>query len=107
MPTASQANVAAAALGSGSSTPNAERQAGDMMRRRALGSRHCNVRNFVPVRRTADKTSRTAQKRMVRMRRHWRWLMIGPGVLIAYLALAYLALPALWSHHEHEPGLAS
>jgi hypothetical protein len=46
MPTA-QANVAAAALGSGSSTPNAERQAGDMMRR-ALGSRHCN---FVPVRR--------------------------------------------------------
>ena len=38
---------------------------------------------------------------------HRRWLMIGPGVLIAYLALAYLALPALWSHYEHEPGLAS
>jgi hypothetical protein len=38
---------------------------------------------------------------------HRRWLIIGPGVLIAYLALAYVALPALWSHHEHEPGLAS
>src|SRR3954453_7825568 len=44
---------------------------------------------------------------MVRMRRHLRWLMVGCGVLVAYLALAYLALPALWSHHEHEPGLAS
>src|SRR3954464_6428698 len=44
---------------------------------------------------------------MVRMRRHLRWLMVGCGVLIAYLALAYVALPALWSHHEHEPGLAS
>jgi hypothetical protein len=41
------------------------------------------------------------------MRRHLRWLMVGCGVLVAYLALAYLALPALWSHHEHEPGLAS
>jgi LssY C-terminus len=29
------------------------------------------------------------------------------GVLIAYLLLAYAILPALWSHHEHEPGLAS
>ena len=29
------------------------------------------------------------------------------GVLIAYLSLAYVILPALWSHHEHEPGLAS
>ena len=24
-----------------------------------------------------------------------------------YLALAYVMLPALWTHHEHEPGLAS
>src|SRR5271156_7242332 len=35
----------------------------------------------------------------------------GPIVLaalvIAYLMLAYVALPALWRHHEHEPGLAS
>jgi LssY C-terminus len=27
-------------------------------------------------------------------------------VAFLYLVLAYLALPALWRHHEHEPGLA-
>ncbi|MBU6461821.1 MAG: LssY C-terminal domain-containing protein [Bradyrhizobium sp.] len=27
-------------------------------------------------------------------------------VALLYLVLAYLALPALWRHHEHEPGLA-
>src|ERR1700754_3553927 len=26
---------------------------------------------------------------------------------IIYLLLAYVVLPALWTHHEHEPGLAS
>src|SRR4029077_13564923 len=36
-----------------------------------------------------------------------RWWMVLLGVLIAYLLLAYVLLPALWSHHEHEPGLAS
>src|ERR1700732_4469134 len=36
-----------------------------------------------------------------------RWLIVLVGVLIAYLLLAYVILPALWSHHEHEPGLAS
>jgi hypothetical protein len=36
-----------------------------------------------------------------------RWLPILAGGLIVYLILAYIALPALWSHHEHEPGLAS
>jgi LssY C-terminus len=36
-----------------------------------------------------------------------RWWMFIVGVLIAYLMLAYLILPALWSHHEHEPDLAS
>jgi len=36
-----------------------------------------------------------------------RWWIVLVGVLIAYLALAYVILPALWSHHEHEPGLAS
>ena len=25
----------------------------------------------------------------------------------AYLILAYVLLPVLWTHHEHEPGLAS
>src|ERR1700753_2710225 len=28
-------------------------------------------------------------------------------VAFSYLLLAYVVLPALWSHHEHEPGLAS
>jgi hypothetical protein len=28
------------------------------------------------------------------------------GVVIAYTALAYIVLPALWSHHEHQKGLA-
>ena len=36
-----------------------------------------------------------------------RWWIVLAGVLIAYLALAYVVLPRLWSHHEHEPGLAS
>jgi hypothetical protein len=35
-----------------------------------------------------------------------RWIAL-VGVLIAYLMLAYIVLPALWTHHEHEPGLAS
>jgi len=33
--------------------------------------------------------------------------MVLVGVLIAYGALAYAILPALWRHHEREPGLAS
>ena len=36
-----------------------------------------------------------------------RWWIVLVGVLTAYLLLAYVILPALWSHHEHEPGLAS
>src|SRR5215510_411588 len=36
-----------------------------------------------------------------------RWWIVLVGVLIAYPVLAYVILPALWSHHEHEPGLAS
>ena len=39
--------------------------------------------------------------------RRQRWLVIVLGVLVAYLMLAYLMLPGLWRHHEHEPGLAS
>jgi LssY C-terminus len=38
-------------------------------------------------------------------RRRWRIVLV--GVLIAYPLRAYVILPALWSHHEHEPGLAS
>ena len=29
------------------------------------------------------------------------------GVVLFYTALAYLALPALWSHYEHQRGLAN
>jgi hypothetical protein len=36
-----------------------------------------------------------------------RWLLILGAVPIVYFVLAYLVLPALWKHHEHEPGLAS
>jgi hypothetical protein len=36
-----------------------------------------------------------------------RWLLVLATVAAVYLALAYVALPALWTHHEHEPGLAS
>jgi hypothetical protein len=36
-----------------------------------------------------------------------RWLLILGAVTIVYLLSAYLLLPALWTHHEHEPGLAS
>jgi hypothetical protein len=36
-----------------------------------------------------------------------RWLLVLGAVLIVYLIMAYIALPALWKHHEHEPGLAT
>ena len=36
-----------------------------------------------------------------------RWLLILGAVPIVYLLLAYLILPAVWTHHEHEPGLAN
>lgn len=35
------------------------------------------------------------------------WWVAFVGVVIAYLTLAYIVLPRLWSHHEREPGLAS
>jgi LssY C-terminus len=44
---------------------------------------------------------------MTKVKGRRRWLVIVVGVLIAYVLLAYIALPALWIHHEHEPGLAS
>src|SRR5882762_3786421 len=36
-----------------------------------------------------------------------RWPFIIGAVLVVYLVLAYFVLPALWTHHEHEPGLAT
>jgi hypothetical protein len=41
------------------------------------------------------------------MTRKTRWLIIFAAVAIVYLMLAYILLPSLWTHHEHEPGLAS
>jgi hypothetical protein len=38
--------------------------------------------------------------------RNRRWPFILAAVPLVYLVLAYLVLPALWTHHEHEPGLA-
>src|SRR6266851_397185 len=35
-----------------------------------------------------------------------RWLLALPAMAVAYLMLAYVLLPVLWTHHEHEPGLA-
>ena len=36
-----------------------------------------------------------------------QWLLDFAAVAIVYFLLAYVVLPALWRHHEHEPGLAS
>jgi LssY-like putative type I secretion system component LssY len=36
-----------------------------------------------------------------------RFLLWALAVIIAYTAIAYLALPALWSHYEHQKGLAN
>jgi LssY C-terminus len=39
--------------------------------------------------------------------RERRWLLILGAVPVVYVLLAYLILPLVWTHHEHEPGLAS
>jgi LssY C-terminus len=44
---------------------------------------------------------------MNQIARRRRWWIVLVGALITYLLLAYVILPRLWSHHEHEPGLAS
>jgi hypothetical protein len=36
-----------------------------------------------------------------------RWLLALAAMAVAYLMLAYVLLPVLWTHHEHEPSLAS
>jgi hypothetical protein len=35
-----------------------------------------------------------------------RFLLLALFAVLAYTLLAYLALPALWTHHEHQKGLA-
>ncbi len=36
-----------------------------------------------------------------------RFLLFALAIMLAYTALAYLALPALWTHYEHQKGLAN
>src|SRR3981081_2226458 len=36
-----------------------------------------------------------------------RLLLALAAIVVAYLMLAYVLLPVLWTHQEHEPGLAS
>ncbi|MGC0391070.1 LssY C-terminal domain-containing protein [Bradyrhizobium sp. USDA 241] len=36
-----------------------------------------------------------------------RWPFVLAFVVLVYLALAYVLVPTLWIHHEHEAGLAS
>jgi LssY C-terminus len=43
--------------------------------------------------------------KLFQIRRHW--LLVLEAVAIVYIMLAYVVLPALWTHYEHEPGLAS
>jgi hypothetical protein len=38
--------------------------------------------------------------------RRRRWLIVLATIPVVYVAMAYVLLPALWRHHEHEPGLA-
>jgi LssY-like putative type I secretion system component LssY len=38
---------------------------------------------------------------------HRRGMTVLAVTAILYVGLAYVVLPALWTHHEHEPGLAS
>jgi hypothetical protein len=35
-----------------------------------------------------------------------KWLAIVGAAILAYVVLAYLVLPDLWRHYEHQPGLA-
>ena len=36
-----------------------------------------------------------------------RFLLFALAIVLAYTGLAYLALPALWTHYEHQKGLAN
>jgi hypothetical protein len=44
---------------------------------------------------------------MKKLSRRQRWLVVLAAVPVVYFAMAYVLLPALWKHHEHEPGLAA
>ena len=47
-----------------------------------------------------------AQSRAAKHAQLDRVLLTMLGVLVAYTLLAYVLLPALWTHHEHQKGLA-
>lgn len=47
-----------------------------------------------------------AQSRAAKHAQLDRVLLTMLGVLVAYTLLAYVVLPALWTHHEHQKGLA-
>ena len=47
-----------------------------------------------------DPSSHAAHTRLERV------LLALIGIVLAYAALAYVVLPALWTHHEHQKGLA-
>jgi hypothetical protein len=47
-----------------------------------------------------DPSSHAAHTRLERV------LLALIGIVLAYTALAYVVLPALWTHHEHQKGLA-
>ena len=36
-----------------------------------------------------------------------RFLLLALSVVMAYAAVAYLLLPAVWTHYEHQKGLAA
>ena len=36
-----------------------------------------------------------------------RWPLVIAAIAFVYFGLAYVVLPALWTHHEREPGLAT
>lgn len=42
----------------------------------------------------------------MKVSRRRRWLIVLATIPVVYVAMAYVLLPALWRHHEHEPGLA-
>jgi LssY C-terminus len=51
-----------------------------------------------------DKLQATASRNHSRLR---RVLLVVLSVVIVYALLAYVVLPALWTHHEHQKGLAA
>jgi hypothetical protein len=51
-----------------------------------------------------DKVRPTASRNYSRLE---RFLLVALAVVIAYALLAYVVLPAAWTHHEHQKGLAA